>query len=339
MSPLDAQSIADDGPRNPGRPVAPPPSLPTDGQALDAFSQVVVGVAESLRPAVVNLTVGSPGSRGGTGSGVVFAPDGFLLTNYHVVGRQKRVQIRLIDGQERGGEVVGRDPWTDLAVVRADGSNLPYAPLGDSKSLKVGQLVVAIGSPLGYESTVTAGVVSAVGRTLRGVSGRPVENVIQTDAALNPGNSGGPLADSRGRVVGINTAVVQPAQGLSFAVPIDTARLILPQLLKAGFVRRGYLGLQVRSVPVNPDAALGLGLSQSRGVEVALLEEDAPAELGGVWVEDVILKYAGEPVERVDDLHRLLTRLPVGEPQAVELLRDGELLTRVLRPADYPAQR
>src|SRR5262245_57996794 len=222
---------------------------PEPEEVLDAFSRAVVGVADKLRPAVVNLRVGR-GSRGGSGSGVLFAPDGLLLTNHHVVQGQETVRVRLSDGTEMSGNVIGNDPWTDLAVVQADGTKFPYAVFGDSAKLKVGQLAVAIGSPLGFESTVTAGVISALGRTLRSVSGHMVDNVIQTDAALNPGNSGGPLVDSHGRVIGINTAVIQPAQGICFAVPINTAKTILPQLLKHGRVIRGYLGLHVRQVPV-----------------------------------------------------------------------------------------
>jgi S1-C subfamily serine protease len=306
---------------------------PTEGEALDAFSRVVVSVSEALRPAVVNLRVG----RGGSGSGVLFAPDGFLLTNHHVVRGSKTVRVRLSDGTELGGRVVGNDPWTDLAVVQADGGGLPVAELGDSGALKVGQLVVAIGSPLGFESTVTAGVVSALGRTLRSVSGHLDDNVIQTDAALNPGNSGGPLVDSRGRVIGINTAVIQPAQGICFAVPVNTARLVLPQLLAHGRVRRGYLGLHARQVPIPPDEVRRFELARKTGVEVVMLEEDGPAQDAGVWIEDVLVGYAGEPVASVDDLHRLLTRLPVGESQPVDLIREGRRLTRRVTPRESPA--
>ena len=311
-----------------------PRAEPSEGEALDAFSNVVVRVAETLRPAVVNLRTGG-GSRGGSGSGVLFAGDGFLLTNHHVVAGAKSVRVRLHDGTELGGRVVGNDPWTDLAVVQAEGSGLPFATLGDSAAVRVGQLVVAIGSPLGFESTVTAGVVSALGRTLRSVSGHLVDNVIQTDAALNPGNSGGPLVDSRGRVIGINTAVIQPAQGICFAVPVDTAKTILPQLMARGRVTRGYLGLHARQVPIAPDVARTFDLTQKTGVEIQLLEEDGPAETAGLWVEDVLIGYAGRPVAAVDDLHRLLTQLPVGDPQTVVLLRDGMRITRTVRAAEY----
>lgn len=299
--------------------------------SLDAFSRAVVGVADRLRPAVVNLRVGRSG-----GSGVLFAPDGFLLTNYQVVAATDRVRVRLSDGTELGGAVVGIDPWTDLAVVRADATGLPSASLGDSAKVKVGQVAVAIGSPLGFESTVTVGVVSALGRTMRSAGGRLVENVIQTDAALNPGNSGGPLVDTRGTVIGINTAVIQPAQGICFAVPIDTAKILLPHLLKFGRVKRGYLGVHLRQVPVAPDLVRRFALPVKTGVEIQLLEEDGPAESAGLWVDDVIVEYAGKPVPSVEELQRLLTTLPPGEPQPVLLLRDGERIARRVTPGELP---
>jgi S1-C subfamily serine protease len=309
--------------------------IPDESEALDAFSRTVVSVADKLRPAVVNLRVGK-GMRAGTGSGVLFAPDGFLLTNHHVVQGHDRVRVRLSDGTELSGRVVGNDPWTDLAVVQAEGETFPFATLGDSAKLRVGQLAIAIGSPLGFESTVTAGVVSALGRTLRSVSGHLVDNVIQTDAALNPGNSGGPLVDSRGHVVGINTAVIQPAQGICFAVPINTAKTILPQLLKHGRVIRGYLGLHVRQVPVAPDVARKYELAQKTGVEILMLEEDGPAQNGGLWIEDVIVGFAGTPVASVDDLHRMLTQHPVGLPAPIVVLREGRRVERTVVPGEYP---
>src|SRR5262249_11692714 len=250
----------------PDPPPTPPPA--DEDAALDAFSRVVVRVADTLRPAVVNLRSG----RGqGSGSGILFTPDGFLLTNHHVVQGNDRVRVRLHDGQELRGRVVGADPWTDLAVVQADSSGLPYGTLGDSARLRVGQLVVAIGSPLGFESTVTAGIISAVSRTLRSVTGHLVDNVIQTDAALNPGNSGGPLVDSNCQVIGINTAVIAPAQGICFAIPINIARHIIPQLLQHGRVVRGYLGLHARSVPLAPGIAHRHGLERTSAVEVIAL--------------------------------------------------------------------
>lgn len=313
----------------------PSPVPPDDENPLDAFSRAVVGVADKLRPAVVNLRVGR-GARGGSGSGVLFTPDGFLLTNHHVVAGHDKVRVRFSDGTELGGRVVGNDPWTDLAVVRADGDAFPFAELGDSQKLKVGQLAVAIGSPLGFESTVTAGVISALGRTLRSVSGHLVDNVIQTDAALNPGNSGGPLVDSRGRVVGINTAVIQPAQGICFAVPVNTAKTILPQLLTHGRVIRGYLGLHARQVPIAPETRDKYALDQKSGVEVLMLEEDGPAQNAGLWIEDVIIGFGGRTVTNVDDLHRALTQLPVGVPTGAVVLREGRRVERSCVPGEYP---
>jgi len=308
---------------------------PDESEALDAFSTVVIRVADQLRPAVVNLRTGT-GRRGGSGSGILFTPDGFLLTNHHVVGDHERVRIRLNDGRELAGRVVGNDPWTDLAVVQAEESNLPFAPFGDSAKLRVGQLVVAIGSPLGFESTVTAGVVSATGRTLRSITGHLVDNVIQTDAALNPGNSGGPLVDSRGRVIGINTAIIQPAQGICFAIPINMAKHILPQLLQHGRVIRGYLGLHARSIPLQQGLVRRFELTQKQGVEVLAVESGAPAEEAGLQEGDVIVSFGDEPVTTVDDLHRLLTQLPVGIPASLEFLREERKLQRLVIPTDYP---
>jgi len=302
-----------------------------ESDPLDAFSHAVVGVADKLRPAVVNLRVG----RGG-GSGVLFAPDGFLLTNHHVVQGSRRVKVRMNDGTELGGDVIGNDPWTDLAVVRADGRDLPYATLGDSAKLRVGQLAVAIGSPLGFESTVTAGVISALGRTMRSAGGKMVDNIIQTDAALNPGNSGGPLVDSRGNVVGINTAVIQPAQGICFAVPINTAKVILPQLMKHGRVIRGFLGVQVRQVPIAPDVRERLIITQPTGVEIQMMEEDGPAMNAGLWIDDVIISYGGQPTPAVEDLLRLLTTFPVNQPQPAVVVREGEMLTRRVSAVEHP---
>jgi S1-C subfamily serine protease len=311
-------------------------SSPDESEVFDAYSRVVVNIAERLRPAVVNLRCGS-GRQQSSGSGVLFTPDGFLLTNHHVVQGQARARVRMADGKELSGRFVGADPWTDLAVIQAEESaSLPYAELGNSAKLRVGQLVLAIGSPLGFESTLTAGVVSAVGRTLRSITGHLVDNVIQTDAALNPGNSGGPLVDSRGRVVGINTAVIQPAQGICFAIPINMAKDILPQLLKHGRVVRGYLGLHGRRTPIVPEVVERLQLPKKSGVEVLALEEDGPAQLSGIWIEDVIISFGDQPVESIDDLHRLLTQLPVGVPSSMVVLREGRRIERLVIPSDYP---
>jgi S1-C subfamily serine protease len=315
-------------------PDTPPPEPdPAEIEALDAYSRVVVQVAERLRPAVVNLRR----ARGqGSGSGVMFTPDGLLLTNHHVVRGGERVTVRLADGRQIGGRVVGADPWSDLAVVSAEAERLPHAPLGDSSKLRVGQLVVAIGSPLGFESTVTAGVVSALGRTLRSITGHLVDNVIQTDAALNPGNSGGPLVDARGRVIGINTAVVQPAQGLCFAIPINIAKDIVPQLLQHGRVVRGYLGLHGHNVPLPREAVRRFGLAQDGAVEVMAVESGGPADGAGILEDDLIVSLGEHPTPNVDALHKLLSQLPVGVPTTVVLLRGERRLERMVVPDEYP---
>jgi S1-C subfamily serine protease len=324
---------------NNGSGAVPEPPLPEprpdEAEALDAFSRVVVQVAEALRPAVVNLS--GPRSRGeGSGSGILFTPDGFLLTNHHVVRRGGQVRVRLSDGRELTGRVVGTDPWTDLAVVQADAAGLPHAAFGDSNRLRVGQLVVAIGSPFGFESTVTAGVISALGRTLRSITGHLVDNVIQTDAALNPGNSGGPLVDSRGRVIGINTAIIRPAQGICFAIPINMAKHVLPQLMQHGRVVRGYLGLHGRAAPIPRALARQLGLTQSSGVEVLAVESDGPADQAGIQDEDLVVALGDQPTTSVDDMHKLLMQLPVGVPATIVLLRGQRRLERMIIPGEYP---
>lgn len=309
--------------------------LPSEAEALDTFSNVVVTVAEALRPAVVNLRAGS-GRRAGSGSGILFTPDGFLLTNHHVIRGHTAVQVRLTDGREFPGRVVGADPWTDLAVVQTDASGLPMATFGDSHQLRVGQLVVAIGSPYGFESTVTAGVVSALGRTLRSITGHLVDNVIQTDAALNPGNSGGPLVDSRGRVIGINTAIIAPAQGICFAIPINAAKHILPQLMRHGRVIHGYLGLHGRNVPLRRTLIRRFDLTQTTAVEVVNVEAGTPADQAGIQQGDLLVMLGDFCVASVDDLHKLLSQLPVGVPASVVMLRGEQRLQRFIVPGEYP---
>jgi S1-C subfamily serine protease len=322
-------------PAHPAQAQVQPISLPDEGDALDAFSRVVVHAAETIRPAVVHLRSGR-GRQEGSGSGILFTPDGLLLTNHHVIQGSRQVRIRLGDGSDLTGRVVGADPWTDLAVVQADASALPYAAFGDSTRLRVGQLVVAIGSPFGFESTVTAGVVSALSRTLRSITGHLVDNVIQTDAALNPGNSGGPLVDGKGHVIGINTAVIRPAQGICFAIPINMAKDILPQLLQHGRVIRGYLGLNVRTVPIPQAVAERHGLQTPRGVEIVAVETGGPADEAGLQEEDVIVSLGDQPTPSVDDMHKLLTQLPVGVPATVAVLRQGRRLERMIVSTDYP---
>ncbi len=308
-------------------------------EALDAYSRVIVTVAEKLGPAVVNLrAVGADGSRrnGGSGSGFLITPDGFLLTNHHVVRGASRLRVRLNDGREVNGHVVGADPWTDVAVVQAEDSGLPHAQLGESAGLRVGQLVVAIGSPFGFDSTVTAGVISALGRTLRSITGHLVDNVIQTDAALNPGNSGGPLLDSQGLVIGMNTAIIHSAQGICFAIPITMVKRIFPQLMQHGRVVRGYLGMHGRDVPIARAVVRLLGLNQETSVEVIGLEKDGPAAHSGMSEGDLIISLGEQPITGLDDLQKRLSEIPVGIPAEVVFLRNNRLLSRFVVPGEYP---
>ncbi len=319
------------------------PELPVDAdlakhdqeeaEALDAYSKVVVRVAETLRPAVVNLR---GGRNEGSGSGVLFTPDGFLLTNHHVVRGMSRIRVRSHDGRDVPGRLVGADPWTDLAVVHAETNDLPHAALGDSTRVRVGQLVVAIGSPYGFDSTVTAGVVSALGRTLRSITGHLVDNVIQTDAALNPGNSGGPLVNSHGEVIGINTAVIAPAQGICFAIPVNMARHILPQLMREGRVVRGYLGLHGHDVPLPRAIARAHGLSQDSAVEILAVETGGPADSAGLDEGDLLVTFGDQPVLGIDGLHKRLMDLPVGQPASLAILRGDRKIVRWVTPGEYP---
>jgi S1-C subfamily serine protease len=306
-----------------------------DDDLLDAYSLAVSTAAERLIPSVASLRVRrADGWGGGTGSGVAFTADGFLLTSAHVVAGAPGGTATFVDGTEYPFEVVGRDPLSDLAVIRAAGSDLAAAPLGDADRLRVGQLVVAIGNPLGFAGSVTAGVVSALGRSLAardGKASRLVENVIQTDAALNPGNSGGALADSRGRVVGINTAVA--GIGLGLAVPINAAtQAIIAALLRDGRVRRAFLGVVGGTRPLRPAVAERLG--RRRGLEVVQLLDGSPAAAGGVRAGDVIVELDGRPIEGVGDLQRLMVGEVVGRPIGVEVERDGSMLALRVTPAE-----
>ncbi len=313
------------------------PLLVAESAELDAYSQSVVTAVETLGPAVVSLTAGARGrGRAGAGSGVLLAPDGYVLTNSHVVHGAGRLEVALTDGRTLSATLVGDDPATDLAVVRADGTGLPYAPLGDSAALRVGQLVVAIGNPLGFQSTVSAGVVSALGRNLRGAGGRLIENVIQTDVALNPGNSGGPLVDSRAQLVGINTAIIAMAQGISFAIPANTARWVVPQLMAHGHVSRAWLGLTAQPRPLDRRLARALGLAQERAVEIVALETGGPAAEAGLADGDVIVTVEGLAITRIDDLHRFLAEWPVGRELTLGIVRGTARRDVVVRPGEAP---
>src|SRR5208282_5255064 len=261
---------------------------------------------------------------GGSGSGFVIASDGFILTNSHVVHGADKLEVTLADGQMYRATLVGEDPETDLAVVCINASQLAHARLGNSKSIRVGQIAVAIGSPFGFQQTVTAGVVSALGRSLRSQSGRQIDNVIQTDAALNPGNSGGPLVNSRGEVVGVNTAIILPAQGICFAIPINTAKFVAGQLNKDGKIRRGYLGIAGQDVRLNPRTLRFFDLKVQSGLLVIGVEEGSPADKAGISEGDVIVGYEDHAISGIDDLHRLLTEKQVGSRSSITVLKGNE---------------
>ena len=320
---------------------------PDEAEALDAYSRTVTRVAEAVRPAVARVEVrGRSSTRrrrradvSGTGSGFVFTPDGFILTNSHVVHDASELGVSFPDGSRHGAELVGEDPDTDLAVVRAgvrDLGELQPLRLGDSRDLRVGQLVVAIGNPFGFDCTVTAGVVSALGRSLRSVSGRLIESVIQTDAALNPGSSGGPLVSSSGAVVGLATAVIQGAQGLCFAISSNTIDYVAGRLIRDGRIRRSQIGVHGQDVPVATRLMRHHVLGGERGVLVASVATGSPAERASLRAGDVIVGLDGHRTEGVDDLHRLLTDERVGVAAGLRVLRGSELLELTVVPEERP---
>src|SRR5438067_4727554 len=296
---------------------------------LDAFSQAVVRVAERVSPSVVHVRRGR-----GAGSGIAIAPDGYVLTNAHVVDEAKAVEVVLVDGSTYRAPVIGADPATDLAVVRALGPSLPALELATADTLRVGQLVIAIGDPLGLQSTVTTGVVSALGRSLRANDGRTIENVIQTDAALNPGNSGGPLVDTHGRVVGINTAIIAGAQGIAFAIPAATARMVASALIRDGRVRRSFLGISGAATPIGRQLAAVNGLTALSGVRVLEVERGGPADRAGVRPSDILVALDGATLASLTDLQRALSVERIGRPSLLTLVRRGERLALTLTPTE-----
>jgi len=315
-----------------------------DGALLDAYSHTVSTVAETVGPAVVRVDTrqaGGQAGRGGIGSGVVISPDGLVLTNAHVVNGAKEIRLSDTEGRTTESRLLGIDPDTDLALLRADAArSLAFAPLGDSKALRRGQIAIAIGNPLGFESTVTAGVISALGRSLRSVSGRMIEDVIQTDASLNPGNSGGPLVSSRGEVIGINTAIIMGAQGICFAVASNTANHVLSEIIMHGRVRRGYIGVGAQTVPVPRRHAIAAGIENRLGAMLSTVEQNSPADRAGLLSHDLVVQLDGEPVTGVDDMIRLLDRNRIGKRVTIEVLRLGRLrefeLTPIERVANAP---
>ena len=319
--------------------VSPAPAAPpADDALLDAYSNAVVRAAEEVGPSVVNIEVRKrDGQRQGSGSGFVITPDGFVLTNSHVVHGADRVEVTLQDGRRPDAHVVGDDPDTDLAVVRVFAPQLRPVRLGESRNIRVGQVAIAIGNPYGFQCTVTAGVVSALGRSFRASTGRLIDDILQTDAALNPGNSGGPLVNSRGEVIGVNTAVILPAQGICFAIGIDTAKYVAGWLIKDGKIRRSYIGVGGQNVPLHRRLVRHYQLPISSGVLVISVSAGGPAELAGLREGDVMIDFNGHPLPSIDALHKLLTGDQIGVESRLTVLRGTEKLTLPLRPAESRA--
>lgn len=324
-----------------------PSDLGKEAGILDAYSQAVTNVISIVGPAVVRIQVkksvshhhrrANPYEIEGTGSGVTITPDGYIVTNSHVIEDAISIEVNLADGLSYNAEVIGQDAATDLALIRVPGHRLPIARLGDSDKLKVGQLAIAIGNPLGFQSTVTAGVISALGRSLRSRSGRLIENIIQTDAALNPGNSGGPLVDSHGLVIGINTAIIQFAQGICFAIPANTLRWVVSELLKEGRVARGFIGIAGQSVPLPIRIIRYFNLTQDAGVQIIDVNPNSPAHAAGLKEGDIIISLDGKLTKGVNDIHRILSREAIGVKLDVVILRDWRnKLQKSIVPVESP---
>ena len=318
--------------------VVVPHSVATDNDLLDAYSQAVITASGKVSPAVVNIEVRHRSGRSagdartppgvtGSGSGFIFTPDGFALTNSHVVHAAEQIDVTLSDGRRHSAHLIGEDPDTDLAVIRVEAPLLNHTELGDSHRIRVGQLAIAVGNPYGFQCTVTAGVISALGRSLRSTSGRLIDNVIQTDAALNPGNSGGPLVNSRGEVIGVNTAIIRSAQGICFAIGINTAKFIAGRLIKDGKIRRGFLGISGQSVELPRRVVRFHDLDTESGILVVAVEPGSPAQRASLAEGDVIIGYGDQTVRDIDDLHRSLVEEKVGIPMALTFLRRGEKRT------------
>ena len=321
------------------------PTPVNDDKLLDIYSQTVIRAAEKVSPSVVNINVSrkirnrEPDELKGNASGFIFTPDGYILTNSHVVHDVDELEITLSDGRRVKGQIIGDDPDTDLAVVRISASNLKAAPLGDSRSLRVGQLVVAIGNPYGFQYSVTAGVVSALARSLRTATGRLIDNLIQTDAALNPGNSGGPLVTSNGEVVGVNSAVIFPAQGICFAIPINVATFVAVPLMRDGKIRRSYIGIGGQNVPILRRLIRYYNLPSETGVLIIMVEKNSPAQKAGLLEGDIIINFGDKPIQSIDDLHRLLSEDKIGINLNITVIRQAEKLTFNIIPQESPIRK
>ena len=332
----DADHEASEAVREEAQPLAP-----DDSALLDSYSRSVVSAVARVAPAVVNISVkqrlsGRSGQRelSGNGSGSVITPDGFILTNSHVVHEASSIDVSLPDGREYRAQLTGDDPDTDLAVIRIDAPQLTHVRLADSERLRVGQLVIAIGNPLGFEASVTAGVISALGRSMHAQSGRLIDNIIQTDAALNPGNSGGPLVDSAGEVVGVNTAMIRPAQGICFAIASNTARLVAGWLIRDGRIRRGYIGVAGQNVPIHRRVVRFYNLPVETGVLVVSTENDSPAARAGVRQGDVIIAFNGQPIGSVHHLHKVLVGEQIDVSATLTIIRHTEKIELPIRPTE-----
>jgi len=318
----------------------------TDDDVMDAYSRAVITAAEKVSPSVVYIEVEQrvskrrpniprmPQERRGSGSGFIFTPDGFILTNSHVVNGAKKIEVTLADGHKHQADLIGDDPDTDLAVIRINAPNLVPAQLGEAQKIRVGQLVIAIGNPYGFQYSVTAGVVSALGRSLRAQSGRLMDAVIQTDAALNPGNSGGPLVNSRGEVIGVNTAMILPAQGICFATSIDTAKFVASRLIRDGKVSRSYIGLAGQNVPLPRRIVRYYDLAVESGIFVISFENDSPARKGGVREGDIIVAFDDRPIAGIDDLHKLLTEERISRRSSLTVIRGTDKLAIEMMPEE-----
>ena len=313
-------------------------TAPRDSALLDGYSETVAAVAERAAPAVIHLEVRGNDVPGGSGSGFFISPDGYALTNSHVVHGARELRVSLADGRRLSARLIGDDPDTDLAVVRVEATDVPHLDLADSGAIKPGQIAIAIGSPMGFQQTVTAGIVSALGRSLRAQSGRAIDNIIQTDASLNPGNSGGPLLDSRGRVIGVNTAIIRPAQGICFAIASNIARWVAGWLIKEGRVRRSYVGIGGQTVPLLRKLALAYHLEAPTGVMASAVEPNSPAAAAGLREGDIIVALDGRPTPRVESLHTLLTADRIGRQVELRVLRGVERHTLAITPAELPAR-